>query len=346
MTFVPKCRSQSTVAWRPQPAAHALFPLALIGVFAWPLAPVARAQQPATVRRDGAAFLAEPGGTRLGRVAAGTELATGQRQGADVQVTLDGWIFAASVQPDTRHGHELSVSPPEENLRAAPNGRVLARLVHGALLDEVERQGGWVHVRREGWVASAALGGPVPVAAAAGPDSAGAGAGAVDPTRGVLRRRVKLYAAPDSPATGELAAGVPVHVVARAGGWARIEAAGWVPDSAVGPASGEAISDVTVAQLRAAPEQWKGAVVRWTVQFIALQTADELRPDFQPGERYILARGPAPEYAFVYIAVPPDKVARAAQLQPLDNVTVLARVRSGRSRYLANPILELLDIVP
>jgi hypothetical protein len=114
----------------------------------------------------------------------------------------------------------------------------------------------------------------------------------------------------------------------------------------VRPAGGQAVSNVTAADLRASPEEWKGKLLRWTIQFIALQTADELRSDFTLGQRYLLARGPAPEYAFVYIVVPPAKVDQVSSLRPLDTLTVLAVVRSGRSAYLANPILELRDIVP
>ena len=103
---------------------------------------------------------------------------------------------------------------------------------------------------------------------------------------------------------------------------------------------------MTAAELRDDPDGFRGQLLRWTIQYIALQTADDLRPDFTPGERYILARGPAPEYAFAYVVVPPEKVAEAARIAPLSSVTILARVRSGRSAYLANPILELVDVVP
>ena len=88
-------------------------------------------------------------------------------------------------------------------------------------------------------------------------------------------------------------------------------------------------------------------MLRWTIQFIApARPPTSCVPTSPPGQRYILARGPAPEYAFVYVIVPPEKVAEIAGLQPLDSVTVMARVRSGRSAYLANPILELVDVVP
>lgn len=357
MTFVWNCRPQSTAAWRPQPAAHALFSLAVVGVCAWLLAAPASAQQQATVRRDGATFVADPGGTELGRLSAGAVVIDQGRRGSDTQVLLDGWIFRSSLRTDRREGHTLSVTPPEENLRAVPNGRVLARLVKGALLDEVERRGGWIHVRRSGWTPSSALvqGGGVTAerppraartAALAPPSENAAGAQEVDPRRAVLRRRVQLFLAPDTPSTGYLDAGVPVRITARSGEWVRIEASGWVRESEVRPPGGQAVSGVTAADLRTHPDEWQGKILRWTIQFISLQTADELRsPDFAPGQRYILARGPGPEYAFVYVTVPAEKVARIAQFRPLDTLTVLARVRSGRSAYLANPILDLLDVV-
>jgi hypothetical protein len=345
MTFVRNRRPQSTPAWRPQPAARALFSVVVLGVFAWPLAAPARAQQAATVRRDGEAFVSEPGGKQLGHLAAGLALTPQGSRGGNTQVTLDGWMIRAAARTVDRDGHNLAVSRGV-NLRAAPNGRIVARLVQGALFDRIEQRGTWFHVRRTGWVASSALAAaPAPQAATAPPAGPMADT-VVDARRAVLRRQVRLYRAPDAPATGVLEAGVPIRITARAGGWVRVEAAGWVRESEVRQAGGQAVSGVTAADLRSAPDEWRGKVLRWTIQYISLQTADELRPDFAPGQRYILARGPAPEYAFVYVIVPPDKVAEIARLQPLDSVTVLARVKSGRSAYLANPILELLDVVP
>ena len=348
MTFVQMSRPQSTAARRPQPAAHTLFALALAGVSACVVTAPLVAQQ-LTVRRDGERVLADPGGTELGRVAAGAAFAAQGRRGTDTQVLLDGWIVAASVKPDAREGQTLSVSPQEENVRVAPNGRVMARLVRGALLDEVERRGGWVHVRRAGWVASGAF---TSAAAAARAGRAAPAADTtqpedVDPRRAVLRRRVQLVLAPDTPSTGFLDAGVPVRITARSGDWVRIETSGWVHESEVRPPGGQAVNGVTAAELRAHPDEWLGKILRWNIQFIALQTADELRsPDFTPGQHYILARGPAPEYAFVYVTVPDEKLEKIAQLRPLDTLTVMARVRSGRSSFLANPILDLMDVVP
>lgn len=310
------------------------------------------------MQRDGAPFAAEPGGKELGRMASGAAVFVQARRGGDTQVLLDGWVFRSSLKRDVREGHTLSVAPNEENVRNAPNGRVLARLVKGALLDEVERRRGWIHVRRSGWVASSAFVSAAPQVAQRPPRAAPAPAPApgaaqadtvqadVDPRRAVLRRRVQLFFAPDTPSTGYLDAGVPVRITARSGDWVRIEASGWVREREVRPPGGQAVSGVTAADLRAHPDEWQGKVLRWTIQFISLQTADELRaPDFAVGQHYILARGPAPEYAFVYVTVPAEKVASIAQRRPLDTLTVLARVRNGRSAYLANPILDLLDVV-
>jgi hypothetical protein len=356
MTFVLNSRPQSTAAGRLQPATRTLIVAVLAGVSACLGALPAVAQQQVTVRADGTQFAADPGGTVLGRLAAGATLTVQSRQGADVQVLLDGWIFGASVQVDTRDGHDVSVTPPQENVRVKPNGRVLARLVRGALLDSVERKGRWVHVRRSGWIAASAFASAGPATAPARAAARGARAEPpvdtsqteeVDPRRAVLRRRVQLFLAPDTPSTGFLDAGVPVRITARAGEWVRIEASGWVRESEVRPPGGQAVSGVTAAELRTHPDEWQGKILRWNIQFIALQTADELRaPDFTPGQHYILARGPAPEYAFVYVTVPDDKLAKIAQLRPLDTLTVVARVRSGRSSFLANPILDLVDVVP
>jgi len=341
MTFVRNRRPQSTPASRPQPAARARFSFLVLGLFAAAFVAPARAQQAATVRRDGEPVLDDPGGKQLGRLAAGVALPTQGSRAGSTEVTLDGWIIRSSLRPSTEGGHDLMVSR-DENLRAVPNGRLVARLVKGALLDRVEQRGGWIHVHRSGWVATSALAG----ADGTGAPPAVASDTGVDASRAVLRRQVRLYRAPDAPATGVLEAGAPIRITARAGGWVRVEAEGWVRESDVAPAGDQAASGVTAADLRSSPDEWRGKVLRWTIQFIALETADELRPDFTPGQQYILARGPAPEYAFVYVIVPPDKLAEIARLQPLDSVTVLARVKSGRSAYLANPILELVDVVP
>jgi hypothetical protein len=165
-----------------------------------------------------------------------------------------------------------------------------------------------------------------------------------DPRRAVVRRRMNLFRAPDSSAIGTLEAGVPVRITGRADGWVRVEAQAWVRETEIRPSDVAILTGVSAAELRAAPEEYRGRLLRWNIQFIAVRTADELRPDFSPGQRYILARGPAPEYAIVYVTVPPARLAEIERLAPLASVDIVARVLNGRGAYLANPILELVDL--
>ena len=307
-----------------------------------------------TARQDNEPLLTDPGGTRIGRLAQGARLDAGAPTQGFIPVTLDGWIFGRSVQRANQDGHNLQVvvGADEENIRAAPNGTIIARLVNGAYLDQVARSAGWVHVRRTLFVAgpdqasrqvTAAAPPAGPVDSAQGPDDSAAGGG-VDARRGITRRRLLLFRGPGGPAAATLEPGTTVRVTARANGWVRVEAQGWVRESEIRPADNSILSGVSAAELRATPDEFKGKLLRWTIQYIALQTADELRPDFEAGQKYILARGPAPEYAFVYIAIPDAKLADIQKLAPLSSVEIVARVLNGRSQYLSNPILELVDI--
>jgi len=359
MTFVRERPAQSTLARRHLPAARAARFLLFTGVVAWLAGSPAYAQQAAVVSTDQAPFFGDIGGTRLGRLNAGARVETRTRRSGHTEITLEGWVFRPSLQSTTRDGHTLAVSrSPTENLRDGPNGRVVAQMVQGFLLDSLERQGRWVHVRRTVWVASSALrsgtGGVAanpaardttrrtPAAdrtgAASAPDST------ADPRRGIVRRRMQLFSAPDSSAIGQLEAGTPVRISARANGWVRVEAQAWVRESEIRPSDNAILTGVSAAELRNAPDEFRGRLLRWTIQFLALQTADELRPDFTPGQRYILARGPAPEYAFCYVVVPDSLLEPVQHLQPLAPVTIIARVVSGRSTFLGNPILELLEL--
>jgi hypothetical protein len=85
-------------------------------------------------------------------------------------------------------------------------------------------------------------------------------------------------------------------------------------------------------------------VLRWTLQFISMQKADELRPEMPTGASYLLARGPLPERGFVYVVVPEAKRAQLEALAPLATIQVTARVRTGRTRFLGNPVLDLISL--
>ena len=151
---------------------------------------------------------------------------------------------------------------------------------------------------------------------------------------------------PGSDTLASIPAFAPLEVLGRQGGWTRVRVEGWVWTGTLAGA-GDApgvLSDVTAAALVANPDTYKGRVLAWAVQFIALRTAEPIRSDFQPGERFLLTRGPRAETGFVYIAVPPRLLAAAQRLQPLQRINVLARVRNGRSQLMGAPVLELVEL--
>lgn len=361
MIFVRMRTGQSTPAWRPDQAVRVVTAASLFAL----ILPVSGVSQ--TMVRDNEPLFADVGGVRLGRMAQGP-VVTGAVRSGHTEITLEGWIFRESLEPSRREGFTLQIArAPDENLRAEPNGRVIARLVQGTVLNETDRRGNWVKVRRAFWVASGSLSrqtaaapAPAPAPAPARPrtdppprqadtprqrDTAATSAAVADPRRAVVRRRLQLFRAPDSTSIGTLEAGHPVRITARAGNWVRVETQAWVRENEIRLSDAGILSGVTASELRSAPEEYRGRLLRWTIQFLALQTADELRSDFIPGQRYILARGPSPEYAFVYILVPTDLIPAVERLAALASVTVLARVRNGRSAFLANPILELVELL-
>jgi hypothetical protein len=155
-----------------------------------------------------------------------------------------------------------------------------------------------------------------------------------------------LRDAPDGKAAGSADSAARVRIVARDHGWARVELEGWVRESELVPFDSASVSAVSAADLRSDPDHYKGSIVRWVVQAIAVQQADPLRKGLSPDEPYLLARGPGSESSLLYLALPPALVASAKALQPLSDILVLARVRAGRSEPSGVPVLDVLRIVP
>src|SRR5213083_411122 len=168
--------------------------------------------------------------------------------------------------------------------------------------------------------------------------------GASDPNRVESARRTVLYRAPEGAPSGTLAPSAPLRVLGRSGDWTRVEIDGWVRSGDLQAAPAGVLVGVSAAELRAEPQRCVGQVLRWTLQFIAVQKADELRPDIPNGGTYLLARGPLPERGFVYVVVPDAKRAQLDALTPLATVQVTARVRAGRTRFLGNPVLDLMSL--
>jgi hypothetical protein len=332
-------------------------------------APPLAAQARYRVTTDGAWFYQEAGGKRLARLARGALLSGGAEQGDWLGVTLEGWIFATSVGASARAGFDLAVTrAPEENLRSAPAGALVGKLPQGFLLTRVAdaSPGRWVHVTRAGWVeksdvepvaqvassrSAADTGAPGPVAIGSGrsgdstaPAALPPASPPLDPSRLESARRTVLYRAPEGPAAGTLAPSAPLRVLGRSGDWTRVQLEGWVKSADLQTAPPGVLLGISAAELRADPQRYAGQLLRWTLQFISLQKADELRPDIPAGATYLLARGPLPERGFVYVVIPEAKRAALDGLTPLAVIQVTARVRTGRSRFLGNPVLDLTSL--
>ena len=81
------------------------------------------------------------------------------------------------------------------------------------------------------------------------------------------------------------------------------------------------------------------------MQLIAVQSADELRPEMAPGQPYLLTRGPLPEAGFVYVTIPTGRVAEFQALPPLRELVLRVTIRAARTRYLMTPVAELQSVV-
>jgi len=313
------------------------------------------------VTADNTWFYQDVGGRRIARLAHGAVLAGGATRNDWIQVTLEGWIFATSVGRSDRPDFDLLVTrAPNENLRAAPAGPLVAELAQGFGLKRSppDSAGRWVHVRRDGWVQRGALAPLADVVATRTVDSSSTDTAQggptpgprptaterVDSTRAQPVRMTTLYRAPDGPEAGTLTADTPLRVLSRNGEWTRVQLEGWVKGSELQAAPAGVLVGVTAAELRAEPQRYVGQVVRWNLEFIAIQKADDLRPDIPGGSSYVLARGPLPERGFVYVIVPDIKLPAFRALTPLVTMQITARVRNGRSRYLGNPVVELVSL--
>jgi len=326
------------------------------------LSPAAALAQSARLTRGGEELRAAPDGSILATIQQGTPLTLGRRQGAWQEVTLEGWIWHASVRAERNGPHDLVVAArPTENLRASPNGELLAIVRTGMRLEQVERAGNWVRVRRTGWVRASAVQGATaraasqPAEAPAEPQASAPPGGdtptAAEPTPPgtdtvhVGPAGAVLLVRPGADTVARIRPGAVVALGAREGDWVRVRVEGWIPAASIGSAAaGDVLTDVTAAALAEDPGAFAGKVIEWDLQFIALQRAEPIRTDFQAGEHFMLTRGPAGEGGFVYVAVPDQLVPEVERLQPLRRIRVRARIRNAHSPLMEAPILELLEL--
>jgi SH3-like domain-containing protein len=327
--------------------------LRLLPVVACIVVPLS-AQASARVTTQGEWFYQTAAGRRLAQLEVGSVVQTGAVQGDWTNVTLDGWIIKTSLGPTAIPGFDVAVSrQASENLRATPAGAVIAHLATGFALDKVAEQDRWVHVRRSGWVKTQALSGianavqspPARVLPTRAPDTTPT---PVDPARVLSARPTTLYRAPDGASDAALTAGAPLRVLGRTADWTRVELEGWVKTSDLQAAPSGVLVGVSAAELRAEPDRYVGQSLRWTLQVIAVRTADDLRPDIPTGSLYLLARGPMPEHGFIYVVVPDAQRTAVQGLAPLATIQSTVRVRTGRSKFVGNPVVDLvsLEVLP
>jgi hypothetical protein len=290
-------------------------------------------------------------GVVLGTLLRGSEITLRKVDGSWAEFRLEGWMFSPSLTRVNREGFDAQART-RENLRAEPNGRIIARVSTGALFDRLEERNGWSRLRRDVWIPRSALQSlTAPASTAQRPatrdrsrDTArapeGIGAGVTPPAAPgdhvELAGSARLLSTPEGPVVGALEQGGRARVVSRSGDWVRVQVEGWVKESETRPASDSgALAGVTAAEVRAAPGRYVGKVV---------QTADDLRPEIPAGRNYLLTRGPLPESGFVYIIIPVDQVERFRALTPLQELMVRGTIKAAATRYLPNPVLELIAV--
>jgi len=315
-----------------------------------------RLSEPANLHRD-------PAGTPLVSLPTGAAVEAGDAEGDWRQVTVEGWIYRPSTSPTRRDGFDLVVSSDEgENLRRSPNGPIVGRAREGTLLERVGEKGKWFRVRRDGWVPREAV--PATRKAAAKPQTtpqqtaqkpatrpdtarprpAQASPAAVASIEGVeTTRETGLSRLPDSAAISTLPAGTPARVVSRSGEWVRVQVEGWVRDADLKPAASGVLAGISAAEIRSAPDRFVGQTLDWQLQVIAVQVADELRPELPAGQAYLLTRGPLPEPGFVYVIIPASRIAEFRALPALHEMTMRVKLKAARTRYLETPVAELIS---
>ena len=308
----------------------------------------------------------QPQGQIIARLEAGTPVRVVGSQGPWSQISFQGVVWAASLTARTQGSFNLIVSASGgENLRDAPQGRIVGRLDEGTLLMERGRRQGWVEVERTAWIWSASLdrspgaapaAAPARAAAAAPRPSTAAPSPSASPSRGWARARgpgVSVLAAPGGDTLAVVPEGREVQVLAEEGGWARVRVEGWVwmpglQSGAAGGGSGESEvvrRDVTPRMLAERPQEFRGRLVALRVQHISLERAEQIRTDFLEGEPFLLVRTPEAPRTFLYIAVPPELLAEAQRLRSLETLEVIGRVRTGAASFTGNPILDLVRLV-
>lgn len=314
--------------------------LLLAAAVTWFAVPLAAQGSRRAIARD-TDFLKDPSGIQLARLSRGASVTVGSAKSGWQEVTIDGWVIGNAMRDDKRDGFDVAVNLGAGTpIRAgAANGATLGIARAGALFNRRETKSGWIHVSRTGWVQQSALAPEATKAAATPPPVAPKVEAAAQGSAVTIAAGTALSAQPNGSPIGALETAVRGEVAEHRAGWSRVKIEAWVRDAAIGVA---ATGGITAADLRDNPDKYVGQTVDWSLQVIAVQKADELRPELPLGQPYVLARGPLPETGFVYLLVQPDEAARFQAMAPLAQVQVRATIRAGRTRFLPTPVLNFV----
>jgi hypothetical protein len=160
-----------------------------------------------------------------------------------------------------------------------------------------------------------------------------------------VARSAPISAAPEGNQLGTIELGADARVLGKAGNWVRVQIEGWMHEADLKPSGGGALTGVSAAEVRADPQRFVGQMVEWRVQFIAIQQADELRPELPIGQPFLLTRGPLPEPGFVYVILPRAQATQFQSLPPLQELVLRVTIKAPRTKYLATPVVELVGVV-
>lgn len=325
----------------------------LLSVTALASHPLGSAGQEAGRMRSDENFRREPNGVVLGRLASGFPVRVVERSGNWLQADVEGWVWLNSLRLSDSAFDLVVSAGGGENLRSGPGGSVVGRLEEGTLLEEIEREPGWAHVRRRGWIWSASVE-EVAEASGAAPGQGARAAGAsveADPRpprfATVAESGAQILTAPDGDTLAFALPGGDLEVTSREGNWARVRVEGWMWMPEGTPTDGPDVrppSALVPGDLIADPSAHVGRVVSWDLQFLSLERAEAIRTDFRRGEPFLLTRFGGSEGPFVYVAVPVDRLSDAQGLVPLEGITVTGRIRTGASALTGTPIIDLLGL--
>lgn len=330
--------------------------------------------------RAGTALRGTPGGDVIGVSSRDVNATVESVQASFLRITIRGFVTPSDVRltTDRTRGEVSPANGATLRMSEAAGSGAVAELRRGTYVFPTQgsafpaaRNATSLLARRSLWVDASRIAlQPVtpprlaqrPVAATAssstvGPAGAARGADARTDQTAAARASVSesgptletrgptsLQTGPGGDVLASVPGGVPLTTLARENGWVRVRLEGWMPDSSLNAAGTRSAGALTAADLRANPEGTVGRLVRWSVESLAFQTADDLRRGLTPGEPYLLARGPGAERAVLYLAIPDSLVARAQALPPLAEITITARVRNGRSQPSGVPVLDLVDL--